>query len=310
MTEYDIVAIGGGPAGLTVGLYGGRMGLKTLILEKQVIGGAMLISPLIENYPGVPQATGTEMTELFKKQAYKFGAEIREMTEVASIDPQAKTVTTNLDEKINTKTIVFTTGSRHRKLKVEGEEKYSGKGISWCATCDGSFFRGRKVVVVGGGNSAAIEALHLADIVGELHIIHRRDQMRAEQAYIDQIEEKDIGFYWNSIVKEIKGDGKRVKGVLLENVKTGELQDIAVSGVFISIGYDPNNEIAARAGIELTKSGYIKVNRKMQTNIEGIYAAGDITGGQKQLTTSVGQATEATMNAFLYINGGSWYREE
>lgn len=307
MKEYDIVAIGGGPAGLTVGLYGGRMGLSTLILEKQLAGGAMAISPLIENYPGVEPVKGTVLTERFKEHALRFGAELKELTEVVSIDPKEKIIKTNTDEDYKAKTIVFTTGSRNRKLGIPGEEKYTGRGVSWCATCDGAFFRGKKVVVVGGSNSAAIEALHLIEIVGELNIVHRRNSMRAEQAYIDQINSKDIGFHWDSVVKEIIGDGNRVTGIKIVNVKTEEEQEIPVDGVFISIGYDPNNELAAAAGIELTQDGYIRVDRKMQTNINGIYAAGDITGGQKQLTTSTGQATEATMNAFLYIQGGSWY---
>jgi thioredoxin reductase (NADPH) len=190
---------------------------------------------------------------------------------------------------------------------VPGEEQYTGRGVSWCATCDGAFFRGRKAIVVGGGNSAAIEALHLAQIVGELHIVHRRDKLRAEASYIKQIEKSDIKFYWNSIVQEILGDGRKVTSIKLANVKTNKVEEIPMSGVFISIGYDPNNQLAAESGLELDESGYIRVDKKMQTNKEGIYAAGDITGGQKQLTVSVGQATTATMNAFLYMHGGSWY---
>ncbi|NHJ39999.1 MAG: thioredoxin-disulfide reductase [Asgard group archaeon] len=307
MNEYDIIAIGGGPAGLTVGLYGGRYGLKTLVIDKQLVGGAMAISPLIENYPGMKPIKGADLTQLMKYQCQAFGAEIRELTDVTTLNPDKKIITLNTGEQIKAKTIVFTTGSSHRKLGVPGEEQYTGRGVSWCATCDGAFFRGRKVIVVGGGNSAAIEALHLAQIVGNLHMVHRRDKLRAESSYIKQIEKSNIDFYWNSIVEEILGDGKKVTSVKLINVKTDEIQEIPVSGVFISIGYDPNNQLAAEAGLELDENGYIRVDKKMQTNLEGIYAAGDITGGQKQLTVSVGQATTATMNAFLYMHGGSWY---
>jgi len=194
-----------------------------------------------------------------------------------------------------------------KKLGVPGEEEYTGRGVSWCATCDGAFFRNRKVVVVGGGNSAAIEALHLANIASEIHMVHRRDKLRAEKAYIKQIEEAGIQFYWNSTVSEILGDGKKVTGLKLTDVKTDKVKEVPVNGVFISIGYIPNNDLAAAVGLELDKYGYIRVDKKMQTNIEGIYAAGDITGGQKQLTVSVGQATTATMNAFLYMHDGSWY---
>ncbi len=308
MQEYDIIAIGGGPAGLTVGLYGGRYGLKTLILEKQLVGGAMAISPLIENFPGMEPIKGTDLTARYKQQSTFFGAEIKELISITALDPDEKIITLNTGEQYKTKTIVFTTGSSHRKLGIPGEEKYSGRGISWCATCDGSFFRNRKVVVVGGGNSAAIEALHLAKLTPELHMIHRRDKLRAEHAYIKQIEKAGIQFYWNSIIKEILGDGKKVTGLKLANVKTDEVTEVPVSGVFISIGYDPNNKLATEIGIELDENGYIIVDKKMQTNIEGIYAAGDITGGQKQLTVSTGQATTATMNAFLFMNGGSWYK--
>ncbi|MHA1825759.1 MAG: NAD(P)/FAD-dependent oxidoreductase, partial [Candidatus Heimdallarchaeota archaeon] len=210
-------------------------------------------------------------------------------------------------EKIKAKVIIFTTGSRARKLNVPGEEQYTGKGVSWCATCDGHFFRNKKVIIVGGGNSAAIEALHLAGIVGELYMVHRRDKLRAEEAYMKKIEEANINFYWNSIVKEIIGDGHKVTAVKLQNVKTDEITEVPVNGIFISIGYDPNSELAVESGIETDENGYIKVDLKMQTNIPGIYAAGDITGGQKQLTVSCGQATTATMNAFLYLHGGKWY---
>ncbi|HUT79612.1 MAG TPA: FAD-dependent oxidoreductase [Candidatus Bathyarchaeia archaeon] len=307
MNEYDIIAIGGGPAGLTVGLYGGRYGLKTLIIEKQLVGGAMAISPLIENYPGVEPIKGTDLTERMKQQSNYYGAETKELVSVTELDPDEKIITLNTGEQVKGKVIIFATGSRHRLLNVPGEEEYTGKGVSYCATCDAHFFRNRKVITVGGGNSAAIEALHLVKIVGELHIVHRRDKLRAEASYIKQINEANIGFYWNSIVKEILGDGRKVTSVLLSDVKTEKVQEIPVSGVFVSVGYDPNNELALDAGIELDEFGYIRVDKKMQTNIEGIYAAGDITGGQKQLTVSTGQATTAVMNAFLYLHGGNWY---
>ncbi|MFW9924589.1 MAG: NAD(P)/FAD-dependent oxidoreductase [Candidatus Thorarchaeota archaeon] len=308
MQEYDIVAIGGGPAGLTVGIYGGRYGLKTLVLEKQIVGGAMAISPLIENYPGIEPITGADLTQRFKKQAEFYGAEIREITGVNELDPHEKIMKLSSGETIKAKTIIFTTGSRHRKLGVPGEEEYTGRGVSWCATCDGHFFRNKKVVVVGGGNSAAIEALHLAKLAGELHILHRRDQLRAEQAYIKEINNAGIQFYWNAVIKEIVGDGRKVTGIKIVDVKTDKVTEALVNGIFISIGYDPNSELAAAANIELDQSGYIRVDKNMQTNIEGIYAAGDITGGQKQLTVSCGQATTATMNAFLYMHSGSWYK--
>ncbi|NHJ32829.1 MAG: thioredoxin-disulfide reductase [Asgard group archaeon] len=308
MKEYDIVAIGGGPAGLTVGLYGSRYGLKTLVIEKKIFGGAMAISPLIENYPGMEPIKGTDLTNRFKQQAAFYGAELRDLTSVSSLDPDEKVVTLSTGEQFIAKVIIFTTGSSERKLDVPGEEEYTGKGVSWCATCDANFFRNRKVIVVGGGNSAAIETLHLANIVGEVSIVHRRDQLRAEDAYIKKIEEAEVGFLWNSVVKEILGDGRKVTGVKLQNVKTEKEQEIELNGVFISIGYDPNNELAKEIGLELDENGYIIVDHKMQTNIEGIYAAGDITGGQKQLTVSTGQATTASMNAFLYMHDGSWYK--
>lgn len=307
MKEYDIIAIGGGPAGLTVGTYGARFGLKTLIIEKQVVGGAMAISPMIENYPGMEPISGVDLTERFKNQAQSFGAEIKDITNVIKIDTKEKIIETNTGETFKAKTIIFTTGSRHKKLGVPGEEEYTGRGVSWCATCDGAFFRNRKVVVVGGGNSAAIEALHLAKIAGEIHIVHRRDKLRAEHAYVKEINNSNIQYYWNSNIKEILGDGKKVTGLKLIDVKSDEVREVPVHGIFISIGYKPNSELAAVVGLELDQYGYIRVDKKMQTNIEGIYAAGDITGGQKQLTVSVGQATTATMNAFLYMHDGSWY---
>jgi len=307
MEEYDIVAIGGGPAGLTVGLYGGRFGLKTLVIEKQILGGAMAISPLIENYPGMQPISGADLTDRFKQQSKFYGADVRDLVGVTSLDTKEKIMKLSSGETIKAKAIIFVTGSSHRKLGVPGEEEYTGKGVSWCATCDGHFFRNRKIVVVGGGNSAAIEALHLAKLTEDIHIIHRRDKLRAEQQYIKEVNEAGINFYWDSIVKEIVGDGRKVTGLKLSNVKTEEETEIPVSGVFISIGYNPNNDIAAQAGIELDQAGYIRVDKKMQTNVEGIFAAGDITGGQKQITVSVGQATTATMNAFLFLHGGSWY---
>jgi thioredoxin reductase (NADPH) len=311
--EYDMVIIGAGPAGMASAIYGSRMGWKTLVLEKEAVGGLAAITPIIENYPGFSEITGLEFAEKLRKQAEKFGAEIQELVEVTDIKTDEvpfEVVSTSGEFKA--KVIIFATGTSHRHLNIPGEKELEAKGVSYCATCDGPLYRAKKVAVVGGGNSAVTEALYLDNVVREVYLIHRRDQLRAEQSLQKEIlNNSNVNFVWDSVVTEIHGSEEGgVKEITLKNVKTGEEDSLRVKAVFIAIGIIPNNELAKKIGIELTEDGLIKVDDKQRTNIPRIYACGDITPGQGQISVAVGEGTTAAISAFLDMRSGDWYGEE
>jgi thioredoxin reductase (NADPH) len=311
--EYDMVIIGAGPAGMASAIYGSRMGWKTLVLEKEAVGGLAAITPIIENYPGFSEIAGLEFAEKLRKQAEKFGAEIQELVEVTDIKTDEvpfEVVSTSGEFKA--KVIIFATGTSHRHLNIPGEKELEAKGVSYCATCDGPLYRAKKVAVVGGGNSAVTEALYLDNVVREVYLIHRRDQLRAEQSLQKEIlNNSNVNFVWDSVVTEIHGSEEGgVKEITLKNVKTGEEDSLRVKAVFIAIGIIPNNELAKKVGIELTEDGLIKVDDKQRTNIPRIYACGDITPGQGQISVAVGEGTTAAISAFLDMRSGDWYGEE
>ncbi|MFX1516484.1 MAG: thioredoxin-disulfide reductase [Promethearchaeota archaeon] len=312
-STYDMIIVGAGPAGMASAIYGSRMGWKTLVLEKEAVGGLAAITPIIENYPGFSEITGLEFAERLRKQAEKFGAEIQELVEVTDI----KTDTVPL-EVVSTsgifkaKVIIFATGTSHRHLNIPGEKEFEAKGVSYCATCDGPLYKAKKVAVVGGGNSAVTEALYLDNVVREVYLVHRRDQLRAEQSLQNEIlNNSKVHIMWDSVVSEIHGSEEGgVKKITLQNVKTGEEDSLRVKAVFVAIGIIPNNELAKKVGIELTEEGLIKVDDKQRTNIPRIYACGDITPGQGQISVAVGEGTTAAISAFLDMRGGDWYGKE
>lgn len=311
--KYDMVIIGAGPSGMASAIYASRMGWKTLVLDKEAVGGLAATTPIIENYPGFSEITGLEFAEKLRKQAEKFGAEIRELVEVTDVKAdqvplEVVTTTGNFLAKV----IIIATGTTHRHLNIPGEEEFEGKGVSFCATCDGPLYKTKKVAVVGGGNSAVTEALYLTNVVREVHLIHRRNRLRAEESLQREIfNNSSVNFIWDSVVQEIQGSEiGGVKKISIKNVKTEEVSSLRVKAVFIAIGIIPNNDLAKKLGVELTEEGLIKVDSKQRTSIPRIYACGDITPGQGQISVAVGEGATAAISAFLDMKGGDWYGEE
>ncbi len=300
---HDVVIIGGGPAGLAAGIYAARGGLKTLLCEGKILGGQIVLSFEVENYPGFPQGiSGMELIENFTKQAEKFGVETSyEGVTCINDERECKSVTLTNGSCIKTKTIIIAAGASANKLGCPGEKKFTGKGVSYCATCDGAFFRNKTVAVVGGGDSAIEEALYLTNLVKKVYIIHRRDQLRAIKILQDRAMQNDkIEFIFNHTVKEIQGD-KFVNGLMLENTKTKELTRLSVDGVFIYVGTTPNTEFVKDL-IKLDEEGYIITDEKMETNVEGIFAAGDIRSTPlRQVITAASDGAIAASSAQKYI---------
>ncbi len=300
---HDVVIIGGGPAGLTAGVYAARGGLKSLICEEKIIGGQIVLSYEVENYPGFPQGiSGMELIENFSKQAEKFGVETsyEGVTKIEN-DRECKSVYLTNGSCIKTKTIIIAAGASANKLGCPGEKKFTGKGVSYCATCDGAFFRNKTVAVIGGGDSAIEEALYLTNLAKKVYIIHRRDQLRAIKILQDRaLENKKIEFVFNSVVKEIQGD-KLVNGLLIENRKTKEINRLDVDGVFIYVGVTPNTAFVSEI-IKLDENGYIITDEKMETNIAGVFAAGDIrVTPLRQVITAAADGAIAASSAQKYI---------
>ena len=288
---YDVIIIGSGPGGLTAGLYAGRAGLKTLILDKRVCGGTVNTSPLIENYPGIDNITGRKLTNKMALQTRKY-TEIMEYTKVKKITGKTKSFKIECEnETYESKYVVIATGTTEKTLDAEGIQEFAGRGVSYCAVCDGNFFTNQEVVIVGGGNGAAVEALYLNRIGVKCSIIHRRDRLRCDAKLQEDLKKNNIKIYWNSQVKKVNGTD-RVESVTITNDKDEE-KTIKVSGIFIAIGTEPNNKLAIESGITCDSEGYIEVDENMQTQTEGIYAVGDVTGGVKQIIVASGQAAIA-----------------
>src|SRR5215468_2578671 len=298
MQREKVVIIGSGPAGLTAALYTARANLSPVVIAGPQFGGQVSWTHEIENYPGFPGGSGAELVEVMKTQAEKFGARI-DMDVVLSADlthGSPFTIKTGNNE-YQAEAVIVTSGASPRLLKVTGEAELTGRGVSYCGTCDGFFFKGKKVVVVGGGDSAVKESLFLTKFAKSVDIIHRRDSLRAESALQERARANEkINFIWNSVIDEITGDNK-VQNVKLRNINTGETQDYATDGVFIFIGHDPNNEIF-RGQLKMDEHGYVVTDQLMRTSVEGVFAAGEIQDPLwKQVATSVGQGCAAAIAA-------------
>jgi len=302
-TDYDLVIIGGGPAGLTAGIYAGRAQLKTLLLEKAAPGGQILVSDWIENYPGFPEGiSGADLMMKMTEQVKRFGITI-ETSEVKSMDvsgPEKKIILT--DRTLTTRAVIIATGASPRKLNVPGEEEFYGKGVSTCATCDAPFFRDNVVAAVGGGDSAIQETIFLTRFAKKVYVIHRRDQLRATRILQDRAFANDkIEFVWNSVVTAIHGSDAGVNGISVKNVKTGEISGIPVDGCFIWVGITPNSAFLKDV-IQLDDSGFVVVTSKMETSAAGVYAAGDVRNTPlRQVATAVGDSAIAAFEAAKYI---------
>lgn len=306
MEQYDIIIIGAGPGGLTAGIYAGRQGTKNLIIDRDLAGGIGREVPEMENYPGFDKISGLELIEKMKAQAIK-NTEIHEMEEVTEIiknDTEYRFTVRTTKDTYQSKTIILATGSSHRHLEAKGEDEFKGKGVSYCATCDGFFFAGRDIIMVGGGNSALQEALYLKNLGANVTLVHRRDEFRAQKHLQNQIKEKEIPNILNATVEEIKGD-MLVESVVLKNTKTGELTEIPTNGVFISVGYIPHTELAQQLGVELDETGHIIIDKEQKTNVSYVYAIGDVCIGLKQWVVACGEGAVAATSAFEDIQNWS-----
>lgn len=307
MTEnnhFDAIIIGGGPAGMTAGIYLSRARLKTLIISDGVLGGQMVLTHEIANYPGVESISGYQLSNIMKKQAKTFGCVIKGNTSVDSfnLESEIKEVTLSDGSIYTANAIILTPGGRSRTLNMPGEAQFKGRGISYCATCDGDFFTGKEIVVVGGGNSALEEAVSLTKYATKVTIVHQFDHFQAFEYAVEEAKANDkINFIMESSIVKFIGDDK-LESVEIENLKTGEIQDFKTDGVFIFIGYVPNTEFL-KGTLNMNKWNEIIVDSDMLTSIPGVYAAGDsIVKRYRQVTTAVGDATIAALAASNYIH--------
>jgi thioredoxin reductase (NADPH) len=303
MENWDLIIIGAGAAGLAAGIYGARSGLKTIIIEEKMAGGTTSDAPTVENYPGFSQIGGAELAEKMALHCRKTGATIHELETVASLELKGEKKTVKTSKAIyEANALIIATGSHYREIGVAGEKEFRGRGVSYCGVCDGPLFKGKRVLVVGGGNSAAITTLYLSGIVAEVIVAHRRDAFRAEEALVKDIaSKKNVQVLMNTEVKEIKGE-KLVNKVMLFDNKAGETKELAVDAVFVQVGEAPNSQLAKDSGVEVDEHGYIKIDIFQRASIPGVYAAGDITNHPvKQVGTAVGQGITAALEAYGYI---------
>ena len=299
---YDTLIIGSGPAGMTAALYAARSNLKVGIIEQGAPGGQMNNTSEIENYPGYEHISGPELSMKMYEPLEKFSVEhIYGIVQSIDNDGLIKRVVTE-DETFEAKTVILATGAKYRLLDVPGEEEYTSRGVSYCAVCDGAFFRNQDLLVVGGGDSAVEEAIYLTQFARSVTIIHRRDELRAQKILQDRaFANEKIKFIWDSVVKEIKGGDVKVSGVTVENVKTGEISDHEFGGIFIYVGMNPVSNMVTGLGIT-DEAGWILTNNKMETSQSGIYAIGDVRQKDlRQIATAVGEGAIAGQGVYHYI---------
>lgn len=298
---YDVIIIGAGPAGMTAAVYTSRANMSTLMIERGVPGGQMANTEEIENYPGYESILGPDLSNKMFEHAKKFGTEYAygDVKEVKDTYPYKTVVVGNKEYK--GKAVIVATGAEHRELGVPGEKELSGRGVSYCAVCDGAFFRDKELVVVGGGDSAVEEAVYLTRFASKVTIVHRRDEFRAQKILQKRaFENEKIDVIWNHVVTEIKGDGK-VQSVMLENTETGEKREFPADGIFIYIGMDPLSKAVENLGIT-NDAGYIETDEEMATSVKGIFAAGDVREKTlRQVVTATGDGSIAAQSAQHYV---------
>ncbi|MBM7642402.1 thioredoxin-disulfide reductase [Streptococcus loxodontisalivarius] len=299
---YDTIIIGAGPAGMTAALYAARSNLKVAMLEQGAPGGQMNNTSDIENYPGYELISGPELSMKMYEPLEKMGVENLYGIVTGIEDKGDYKVVKTDDESYETKTVIIATGAKHRPVGVAGEEEYTGRGVSYCAVCDGAFFRGQDLLVVGGGDSAVKEGLFLTRFANSVTIVHRRDQLRAQEVLQDRaFANEKVNFIWDSVVKEIKGNDVKVTSVDIENVKTGQVTNHEFGGVFIFVGLDPVSDFVKDLGIT-DEAGWIITDEQMVTSIPGIFAIGDVRQKKlRQVATAVGDGAIAAMQAYQYV---------
>lgn len=301
----DIIIIGGGPAGLTAALYSARGGMNTLLMEKFYTGGQMSTTDKIENYPGIESTSGIDLALIMEQQAKKFGAKIVN-EEVIDLDLTAiNKVVKTINNTYMTKAIILTMGASPSELGVPGEKEFRGLGVSYCATCDGAFFKNKVVAVVGGGNTAVEDAIFLSKICKKVYLIHRRDSLRAEKVLQDAAVSSGIEFVWNSVIDNILGN-EHVENLVIRNIKTENITNLAVDGVFIGIGSKPNSKLVKDI-VTTANSGHVHTDENMHTNIFGVFAAGDVRDKEiRQVVVAASDGATAAQAAIRYINEHQW----
>ena len=310
MEKVELVIMGAGAAGLSAGIYGARSGLKTLVLEEKLAGGTTADAPVVENYLGFQSISGRELAQKMVAHCRSVGVEIHELEKAVSLDLKGKKKVVKTDKVVyETEAVIIASGTHYRELNVPGEKEFRGKGVSYCGICDGPLFKNKRVLVVGGGNSAAITALYIAELASEVKLAHRRGVLRAEEALVKALENREnLEILWNTEVKEIVGENVVGKALLYDN-RTGETKELKLDGVFIQVGEDPNSQLAKKAGVKTDREGYIIVDGRQRTNIIGVYAAGDITNHPvKQIGTAVGQGITASLEAYCNIKQPYYYK--
>ncbi|MFF0828584.1 thioredoxin-disulfide reductase [Brevibacillus sp. NPDC003359] len=298
---YDVIIAGAGPAGMTAAVYTSRANMSTLMLERGIPGGQMANTEDIENYPGFTSILGPDLSTKMFEHAQQFGAEYAygEIKEIRDEEPYKRVITS--DKEYLTKSVIVATGAEHRLLGVQGEKELSGRGVSYCAVCDGAFFRNKELVVVGGGDSAVEEAVFLTRFASKVTIVHRRDQFRAQKILQKRaFDNEKIEVIWDTELREIRGEGK-VQAVLLENAKTGEQKEFSADGVFIYVGMDPLTASVRPLGIT-NDAGYVLTDEKMNTKVKGVFAAGDVREKMlRQVVTATGDGSIAAQSAQHYV---------
>jgi len=297
---YDLVIIGGGPAGLTSGIYAQRAGLKTLLLEKEIPGGQVNEAPSIENYPGFIEISGMELANKMKEHAASLDLPIENEAVQEIIDNGSLKLIRTTGEDISSKAIIIATGAKPRRLRIKGEEEFLGRGVSYCATCDGPLFRGKVVAAVGGGDRAIKEALYLSNIVRKVYIIHRRAEFRAEKVNVERLSKREnVEYVLDSVVEEIKGEGL-VNSLVVKNVKEGTISELPVNGAFVFVGIIPRNDFV---DAEKDSHGFLVTGADLETSIKGIFAVGDCRSKNlRQVATAVGEGAQAVASVEEYLH--------
>lgn len=301
MNKYDVIIVGGGPAGLTAGLYTSRAGLKTLLLERAIFGGQIVNAQHVENYPGFPNGiSGFELASLMQQQAMKYGLGTA-TADVTKVKPGKNYSVLANDSTFEAEVLIIAAGSEYRKLAVPGENKLVGRGISYCATCDGFLFRDQNVAVVGGGDTAITDAMELSQHAKTVYIIHRRDQLRAGQVLQQRaFNDPKIEFIWDTVVEDVTGE-PIVDAIKLRNVKTGKPSVLQLAGVFVAIGLVPNSQAFSEL-VKLDETGHVITDEMMATSVPGVFAAGDIRkNSARQVSSAVGDGATAAISAFRYL---------
>ncbi len=303
MENWDVIIIGAGSAGLSAGIYAVRSGLKTLVIDEKFAGGTIADASKVVNYPGFVEISGGDLAEKMTSHCRTVGATIHDLEPATELQlsGDVKTVKTSRTT-YEAKAIILSMGSHYKEIGVKGESEFKGKGVSYCGVCDGPFFKGKRVLVVGGGNTACITTLYLSGLARQVYVIHRREAFRAEESLVTDISGKgNVKIMWNTEIQEVKGD-KQVRTVILIDNMTKLTSELEVDAVFVQIGEAPNSQLAKAAGVEVDAHGFIKANVRQQTNLPGVFAAGDITDQPiKQVGTAVGQGITAALEAYTFI---------